>query len=325
MKKGKLLLIVLLSVIVGGALLILRPAAAAYPEKPVTLICGFPGGPIDTTARAITLAAKNYFPKPMVVVTRPGATGSIAVAEVVRAKPDGYTLGIVPVAPLTVVPHISKVPYGSPDDYTPIINLVRIAVSMSVRTDAPWKTLEELIAEARVKPGKIRAGMAAGLGSIYHLDLEHFKALAKIDLTVVPFASSAESVAALLGGHVGVDIEGLPQILPQVQAGKARVLGVFEDKRNPLLPNVPTFKEKGYDITLGAYYLILGPKGLPPQILATVHDSLKKAMEDPIFTKPMQESGFTISYEGPEDIKNRLMRDYEQCKKLVETLNLKEK
>jgi tripartite-type tricarboxylate transporter receptor subunit TctC len=325
MKTGNLMLTLLLSLMMAAIIFSPGDATATYPEKPVTLICGFPGGTMDTTARAISLAAKNYFPKPIAVVTRPGATGSIAVAEVARAKPDGYTLGISPVAPLTVVPHVSKVPYGSPDDYAPIINLVRISVCMSVRADAPWKTLEELIAEAKAKPGKIRAGMAAGLSSIYHLNLEHFKALAKIDLTAVPFASSAESVTALLGGHVSADLEALPQILPHVQARKARVLGVFEDKRNPLLPDVPTFKEKGYDITLGAYYLIFGPKGLPPQILTTVHDSLKKAMEDPIFTKPMQESGFAIAYEGPEDTKKRLMRDYIQCKELVETLNLKQK
>ena len=326
MKKGKAILIMLLSLTLAGGLISLQPAAAAYPEKPVTLICGFPaGGSLDATARAISEAGKSYFPKPISIVNRQGATGTIAVAEVVRAKPDGYTLGIAAVASLTVVPHRTKLPYGFPDDYAPIINLVRMPICMSVRADAPWKTLEELITEAKANPGKIRAGLAGGLGTLFHLNLEQFKALAKIDLTAVPFAGGAESVPALLGGHVGVDVHTIHEILPHVRAGKARVLGVFEDKRNPLFPNAPTFKEKGFDITLGAYYLIFGPKGLPPQILTTVHDSLKKAMEDPVFTKPMQESGFAIVYEGPEETKNRLMRDFEQCKKLVETLNLKEK
>jgi tripartite-type tricarboxylate transporter receptor subunit TctC len=303
-----------------------QTSAAAYPEKPVTLLCGFPaGGSLDVTGRAIAEAAKSHFPKPIAVVNRPGATGSIAVAEVVRAKPDGYTLGIAAVASLTVVPHRTKLPYGSPDDYLPIIKLVNLPICMSVRSDAPWKNLEELIADAKKRPGKIRAGLAGGLGTLFHLNLEQFKSLAKVDLTPVPFAGGAESVPALLGGHVGVDVHTVHEILPHVQAGKARVLGVFEEKRNPLFPNAPTFREAGYDITMGAYYLIFGPKDLPPQVLSTIHDSMKKSMEDPSFSKALKESGFEISYEGPQEIKARLTRDYEKSKKLVESLNLKEK
>jgi len=326
MKKGFLCLTVLLAMTLTGNFLQAPVSLAAYPEKPVTMLCGFPaGGSLDATARAISEAAKNHFPKPIAVVNRPGATGSISVAEVARAKPDGYTLGIAAVASLTVVPHRTKLPYGSPEDYLPIIKLVNIPICVSVRSDAPWKTLEELVAEAKDKPGKIRVGLAGGLGTLFHLNLEQFKALAKVDLTAVPFAGGAESVPALLGGHVNADVHTVHEILPHVQAGKARVLGVFEEKRNPLFPNAPTFREKGYDVTMAAYYLIFGPKGLPPQVLTTIHDSVKKAMEEQAFQKPMRESGFEISYEGPADIKKRLMQDYEKCKILVETLNLKEK
>jgi tripartite-type tricarboxylate transporter receptor subunit TctC len=326
MRKRFLCLTVLLALMLAGTFVSAPVSLAAYPEKPVTMLCGFPaGGSLDATARAISEAAKSYFPKAIAVVNRPGATGSISVAEVVRAKPDGYTLGIAAVASLTVVPHRTKLPYGSPDDYLPIIKLVNIPICMSVKSDAPWKTLEELVADAKANPGKIRVGLAGGLGTLFHLNLEQFKALAKIDLTAVPFAGGAESVPALLGGHVGADVHTVQEILPHVQAGKARVLGVFEEKRNPLFPNAPTFREKGYDVTMAAYYLIFGPKGLPPQVVTTIHDSLKKAMEEQTFQKPMREGGFEISYEGPQDIKKRLMRDYEQCKVLVETLNLKEK
>ena len=326
MRKGFYGLMFLLAVMLAGNFVPAPASLAAYPEKPVTMLCGFPaGGSLDATARALSEAAKSHFPKPIAVVNRPGATGSISVAEVARAKPDGYTLGIAAVASLTVVPHRTKLPYGSPDDYAPIIKLVNIPICMSVRNDAPWKTLEELVAEAKAKPGKIRVGLAGGLGTLFHLNLEQFKFLAKVDLTAVPFGGGAESVPALLGGHVNADVHTVHEILPHVQAGKARVLGVFEEKRNPLFPNAPTFREKGFEVTMGAYYLIFGPKGLPPQVLTTIHDSVKKAMEEQAFQKPMRESGFEISYEGPADIKKRLMRDYEHCKILVETLNLKEK
>ena len=326
MKIKMLCLFVLSAVMLAGTGLWTPASVEAYPDKPVTLLCGFPaGGAVDATGRALSEAVKSHFPKPLTVVNRPGAAGSIAAAEVVRAKPDGYTLGIAAVASLTVVPNRTKITYGSPDDYTPIMNLVSIPICLSVRNDAPWKTLEELLAYAKANPGKVRAGLAGGLGTLFHLNLEQLKAMAKVDITTVPFSGGAESIPALLGGHVNVDVHTIQEILPHAQAGKARILGVFEEKRNPLLPNVPTFREKGYDITMGAYYLIFGPKGLPPQIVTTINNALKKAMDEPAFQKPMRESGFKITYEGPQDIKKRLMRDYEKSKGLLEVLNLKDK
>lgn len=276
------------------------------------------------TARAITEAAKKYFPKPMVVINRPGAAGTIGAAEIIQAKPDGYTIGISAVAVLTIQPHRTKLPYGSPADYTPIIKLVNIPVCLTVRSDAPWKDINEFIDYARKNPGKLRIGHP-GIGTIPHLDVELLKIMAKIDFTAVPFAGGAQSVPALLGGHVDAISQHPGEVLAHVNAGKAKVLGVFEEKRNPLFPETPTFKELGYDIVMGVYYLVIGPKGLDPEIVSMLHEALKKAMEDSIFKKPMESQGFQISYEGPEDIKKRLMHDYQQNAKLVELLNLKGK
>lgn len=323
MKKGNLMLALTLILALAGTFLLSSNAAAEYPEKSVTMICGFPaGGGLDVTGRTIAEAAKKHFPKPIVVVNRAGAAGSIGVAEVVASKPDGYTIGIAAVASLAVVPHQSKLPYGPPSDYSPILNLVNIPLCLSVRSDAPWKNIQEFIAFARANPGKIRVGLAGGLGTLFHLNIEQLKALAKIDLTTVPFAGAAESVPALLGGHVEADCHTASEILPQVQAGKCRVLGVFEEKRNPLFPEAPTFKEVGYDITLAAYYLIFGPKDLPPQIFSTLHDTFKKGMEEPIFANTIKEKGYDVQYLGPQDIKARLMKDYENNRKLLELLNL---
>ena len=316
--------------ILAGTLLIgLGPApgwSQDFPSKPITIYCGFEAGATtDLTSRALAEEGQKILGVPVVVENKPGGGSTVAASLLASKKPDGYTLGIAAVASLTVVPHRTKLPYGPPDDYLPIIKLVNIPICLSVKSDAPWKTLEEFVAAAKASPGKIRVGLAGGLGTLFHLNLEQFKALAKVDLTAVPFAGGAESVPALLGGHVNADVHTVHEILPHVQAGKARVLGVFEEKRNSLFPGAPTFREKGFDVTMAAYYLVFGPKGLPSQVVSTVHDSLKKAMEEPAFQKPMKESGFEISYEGPADIKKRLMRDYEQCRVLVETLNLKEK
>jgi len=325
MKKGIVCFILSFALIAGFNFFPPTASLAAYPEKSVTFFCGFPaGGAMDMTARALTEAAKKYFPKPMAVVNRPGAAGTIGAAEIIQAKPDGYTIGITAVAVLTLQPHRTKLPYGSPEDYTPIIKLVNLPVCLSVRSNAPWKNIQEFIAYAQANPGKVRVGHP-GIGTIPHLDVEQLKGMAKIDLTTVPFAGGAESVPALLGGHVEAISQHPGEVLAQVQAGKLRVLAVCEEKRNPLFPDAPTFKEIGYDITMGVYYLVIGPKDLSSQIVSILHDALKKAMEDPIFKKPMEAKGFDISYEGPQDLKKRLMQDFERNAKFVDLLKLKGK
>ncbi len=325
MKEGILGFIISLALIVGIGFFAPLQVSGAYPEKPVTFICVFPaGGAMDMTARALAEAARKYFPKPLAVVNRPGAAGTIGTAEVVQAKPDGYTIGITAVAVLTVQPHRTKLPFGSPEDYTPVIKLVNQPVCLTVKQDAPWKNIQEFISYAKANPGKVRVGHP-GIGTIPHMDAEQLKMMAQIDLTTVPFAGGAESVPAMLGGHVEAVSQHPSEVLAQVKAGKARVLAVFEEKRNPLFPDALTAKELGYDITLGVYYLLIGPKGLSLQIATTIHDASKKAMEDPIFRKPMETRGFDISYEGPQDLKRHLMLDYERNAKLVEVLNLRDK
>ena len=297
---------------------------AAYPEKPVSVICVFAaGGAMDMTARTLSEAAKKYFPKPLAVVNRPGAAGTIGTAEAIQAKPDGYTIAITAVAVLTVQPHRTKLPFGPPDDYLPIIKLVNLPVCLTVKNDAPWKTAQEFISYAKANPGKVRVGHP-GIGTIPHMDSEQLKMMTGIDLTTVPFAGGGESVPAMLGGHVEAVSQHPSEVLPHVKAGKARVLLVYEEKRNPLFPEAPTAKELGYDITMGVYNLLVGPKGLPPEVATAIHDAAKKAIDDPVFRKTMEGKGFDVTYEGPEALKNRLLQDYERNSKLVKTLNLRE-
>jgi tripartite-type tricarboxylate transporter receptor subunit TctC len=147
--------------------------------------------------------------------------------------------------------------------------------------------------------------------------------MSRVDLTTVPFAGGAESVPAMLGGHIEAVSQHPSEVMAHVKAGKARVLLVFEEKRNVLFPDAPTAKELGYDIIMGVYYLLIGPKGLSPQIVTLIHDAAKKSMEDPIFIKPMETRGFDISYDGPQDLKKRLVRDYEGNAKFADLLKEK--
>ena len=319
--------------IVGRGLLLLgfillggfSPVAAEYPERSVTLICPFPaGGAMDIVARNLVEAMKRHFPKPVAVVNRPGAAGTIGNAEVVQARPDGYTIGISAVAVLTVQPHRTDLPYKTPDDYEPIIKLVNLPIVLAVKADAPWKNAREFLDAARAAPGKLRVA-SPGVGTILHLDLEALKSAAKVDLTHVPFAGGAESVPALLGGHV----EGLnahpSEIGPHVQAGRARILAVYEEQRNPLFPEAPTFRELGYDITLGVYYLLIAPKGTPQGILKTIHDAARHGMGEPVFVTMAKTRGYAIEYKGPDALKQELWDSYRKNEALIKTLGLGKK
>jgi tripartite-type tricarboxylate transporter receptor subunit TctC len=319
MKERICALVIPFALIVGLISFSPIPTLAAFPEKPVTLIVGFPpGGTTDFTSRTIAEAAKKYFPKPIAVVNRPGAGGGLGMAEVLQAKPDGYTIGLLASDTMTMVPHWSKVPYGSADEYTPIINLVSTPVVIAVKSDAPWKTIQELITYAKANPGKVRAA-GSGMGNAHHLACEQLKA-AGIDLHWVPFAGAAETTPALLGGHVESVISYYSNIAGQVQAKKIRILAVWGEKRHPLFPEAPTFREVGYDVVMMTYFTIGGPKGLPAEILSSLHDALKKSMETPLFIKAMESRGFVVTYEGPQDLKNHVLRDYESIGKLSQTL-----
>lgn len=298
---------------------------ADYPEKNVTIFCGFaPGGAQDMTSRTMAEAVKKYFPKPMVVVNRPGATGTISASEVYKAKPDGYTIGITATTVLTLQPYRIKLSYSGPEDFTPIIKLADNPNLLAVRGDAPWKTIQEFIAACQANPAKFRVGNS-GLASELHLCAEQLKMMAKADFTSVPFSGSGESVPAMLGGHVDAVSTHPNDIVGLVKAGKIRVLLVFEEKRNPLFPDAPAAPELGYDIGNPVTYMFLGPKGLSPQVVTILHDAFKKGMQDPVFKEPIQKHGFVVAYEGPEDLKKRLMKEKDRNKKLVDLLNLRGK
>jgi tripartite-type tricarboxylate transporter receptor subunit TctC len=325
MKRTTNIITLALLILSGFGFVFPNGLRAEYPEKPVSLIAVWPaGGTVDMTARALAEAAKKTFPKPIVVVNRPGAAGTIGTAEIIRSKPDGYTIGITGGAVLTIQPHRTKLPYGPPEEYTPIMNIVNLPVCLAVRADAPFNTIQEFIAHAKANPGKLSIGHS-GIGAVVHLDAEIFKQQAKIDVTIAPFQGGPEALSALLGGHLDALSHHPGLVMPHVKAGKLKVLGVFEEKRNPLFPDTPTFREAGYDITMAVYYLIIGPKGIPSKAFSMLHDSLKKAMEEPAFRKPLEEGGFEVAYQSPEDILKRLKVDYENSSKLVDQLQLKAK
>lgn len=315
--------------IVAGMLaliVILAPSifAQTFPEKPISLIVPFPaGGTPDIVARVLAEAVKNHLPKPVAVLNRPGGAGTIGISELIQSPPDGYKVGLGAVALFAVHPHLTPLPYQTPDDYLTVMKMVTLQIVFFSRSDAPWKDAKELIEYARGNPGKLRVGVP-GLGTILHLNYEHLKLLAKIDLTMVPF-EGPHQIPALLGGHVDIALAHPAPILPHVKAGKIRVLGVFQKDRNPFFPEAPTFKELGYDITLGVYYPLILPKGTPPSVVKVIHDAFRKALSEPSFVTMMEKSSIDVDYQGSEAVTKELWASYEQYGKLVEYLGLKKK
>ncbi len=293
----------------------------AYPIKPVAVVVGWPAGQaIDLVARALVEAARPHFPA--YVVNRPGGAGTIGAAEVVLAKPDGYTIGMTAVAVMTVQPHLTDLPYRTPEDYQSVIKIGGHAVVFAVRADAHWRSISEVLEHARANPGTVRVG-SAGVGTIPHIDLEALKEKAGVNLTHVPFAGAGEYITAVLGGHIEAVVALPVEVIPHVRAGRLKVLAIFSAKRNPLFPGVPILPELGYDITAGVYHFIIAPKKTPDRVVKVIHDAFKRAIETETFRKFADDNSYLIDYMGPGELKRQLERDYAFFGDMVRKLKLR--
>lgn len=298
---------------------------AAYPEKPMTLVCVYPaGGANDVIARHIANIMKKYFPEPVVVMNQAGAVGTVGTAMVASAKPDGYTIGLNTMSPVTIMPHLTKLPYDTPDDYTPIALVGAQQDFLVVHSDLPFNTLKDFIDYAKTNPGKLRLA-TGGVGHFTQLIVEQLKHQAQIDIVDVPTLAGASQIAVVLGKHVEGTLITPYETMANVEAGKLKALAVADEKRHPKLPRIPTFRELGYDITITTYTLLIGPKGLPSNIVSKIQEAYKKVSGDPEFIKAMDSQGFTIVYEGADELKERLWKDYKLNKGIFERLGTEKK
>ena len=286
------------------------PAAAQYPDRPVTLLAGYPpGGLVDVVSRLVAEGMKGKYPAGLNVVNRPGAAGSLAVAEVTRAKPDGYTIVLTPQSALVIAAQMQDLAYKTPDDYDPVINLVAYYPMIAVRTESPYKTAQDLVADAKAKPGAIRVG-SPGEGTSSHLNLEEFMRVTGTKMTHVPFQGWGQSSPALLGGHIEAVVAQPGELKGQVDGKRMRVLVNFTPKRHPVFPDVPTAKELGWDVSNGVWYMLLAPKGTPAAVMRHIHDAAKAAIEDPKFTADMSGRGIDVDYRPGEALRADLWREY---------------
>jgi tripartite-type tricarboxylate transporter receptor subunit TctC len=304
------------------ALLASLPAAAQYPERTVTLLAGYPpGGLVDVVSRLVAENMRPRFPHGLNVVNRPGAAGAVAVAEVVRAAPDGYTIVLTPHSALVIAAQLQELAYKTPDDYDPFINLVSYYPMIAVRTESEYKTIQELVADAKANPGKIRVG-SPGEGTSSHLNLEELMDKTGARMIHVPFQGWGQSSPALLGGHIDAVVAQPGELKGQLDAKRMRVLVNFRPQRLPSFPDVPTAKELGWDVAYGVWYMLLAPNGTPPAVIHYLHDAAKAAIEDPKFGADMANRGIDVDYRPGNVLRADLWREYKAYSELLRRVGL---
>jgi tripartite-type tricarboxylate transporter receptor subunit TctC len=261
------------------------PAAAAqdYPVKPVRVVVAVPaGGTPDVLGRAVTPAMSTLLGQPLVLDNRGGAGGRIAAETVAAAQPDGYTVFMTSPPCLTILPHISKVPYDTLRNFAPISLISTGDMLLLVPPASPIGSVKDLIARAKAAPCKLNYG-SAGNGTANHIGMEVFKQMAGVNLTHVPYSGAPQSVTDLLGGRLDVMLNSIPPALPHVKSGRLRALAVAGAKRSPLLPEVPTVDEasglRGFQA--GSWLGFLAPARTPGRIVARLNEIAVKAVNDP--------------------------------------------
>ncbi len=254
-------------------------AAGEYPTKSITVIVPYsPGGGSDMNLRPLMAVAPAYLKEPLVTKFRPGASGVIGVSATVKAKPDGYTIGVISTTPTLIRPHTVECPYTL-KDIQPICQVAAMPTFLFVRKDAPWKNLKEYIEDARKRPNKIKHAVGS-IGGTYHVAMERLQMAAGIKLKIVPFQGGGPAVVALLGGHIDSNADAYGLLTGHIKAGTVRALAVMSDERDSRLPEVPTLKELGFDIEAAVFYGIAGPVGIPEPILTKLETAFKQMMED---------------------------------------------
>jgi len=299
-------------------------AEDAYPSKPVHVLVPFaPGGAVDIVARTIADELGKRWGQSLVIENRPGAGGTIAAATAAKAAPDGYTLILV-ASGHAIQPYLyPDLPYDPLRDFTPI-SLVGASPNMlMVRTDSAFKTVADVLAAARAKPGQLSYGYP-GNGTSPHLAGELLKYMAKVEITPVPYKGGAPSLNDLLGGHIPLSINNIPESIGQVRAGTVRPLGMTTAVRSPVLPDVPTIAESGlpgYDT--GVWWGFLAPAGLPADIKAKLARDTAEAVHVDAVRERLLKIGATPVGGSPDEFDKLIRSDHEKWGPVIKAAGIK--
>jgi tripartite-type tricarboxylate transporter receptor subunit TctC len=282
----------------AGLLLALAAQAQSFPSKPVTLIVPWPaGGSTDIYFRKLGEVAARHLGQPLVIENKPGGSGMNGPATMAKtARPDGYTISQLTISAFRV-PHMQKVDWDPTSDFTYIIGLAGYTFGVVVRADSPFKTFNELLTYARANPGKLSYA-TPGTGTSLHLAMEEVAAKAGVQFLHIPFKGYADGAIALMGGHVMVQVDSTGWA-KQVDSGAQRLLATLGDKRTRW--GAPTVKELGVDTVSNSPFGLVGPKGMPREVVGVLHDAFKKSLDDPEYLKVLAQLDQPAWYRSSED------------------------
>jgi tripartite-type tricarboxylate transporter receptor subunit TctC len=310
----------------GIAMLFAAPlsvGAQDWPTKPVKIVVPFaPGGGSDFIARYIARRLTEDLKQPFIVDNKPGAGGNIGAEQGVKSPPDGYTLTLI-ASSYTVNPSVYKLNFDPVKDITPIVQISQGPLIIVVNASVPAKTLPEFIALAKAKPDSINYA-SSGQGSIIHAATEMFNQQAGTRMTHVPYKGSGPALTDTIAGQTQVFFSSATTAMPQVQGGKLRAIGVTTTKRIPALPNVPTVAESGvpgYEVTL--WHGLIGPKGMPPEIVAKINGAVVKALKLKESEEQLQNDGVAPAGGSPQQFGETIRKEIETWRKVVATANIK--
>jgi len=300
-------------------------AKNTYPNKPITVIVPFSaGGGMDLLARTMEKMAPKYLGQPLVVVNKPGGSGTIGWNELVTATPDGYTLGISAIDVL-LQPLYGATKYHYPTALEPIAQFTILSNVMVVEANQPWQDVDSVIKYAKQHPGQLKFGHS-GIGSPSHIIGETFAKFTDVNIEQVPFHGASESTAALLGNHIQIAFTNPATVKEQIKNGTLRALATTGDQRltDPDLAQIPTFKEQGVDIISTTWIGVAGPKDLSPEIKAKLEEGFKSIVADPEFKTNIENLGLQVEYLNSEDSKEKWRTDGDKLAKTIQETGILE-
>jgi tripartite-type tricarboxylate transporter receptor subunit TctC len=287
-----------------AALVMAAAANAQYPDRPVTMVVPFPpGGVADTVGRPVAEAMGRALGQPVIIENKAGAGGGIGMAQVAKAKPDGYTV-LMALSSLVVLPEADKVLGRAPafqvKDLKPIARFTADPTVLAVRADSPWKTYAEFVAYAKANPGKLNFGSSGNYGTM-HIPMAMLMLGAGIQMTHIPYTGAGPAIVGLLGGQVDAIATGPATIVQHVQAGKIRALAQWGDARLASLPDVPSLKELGVPIDYAQWAGLFVPAETPEPIVQKLRDAARAAGNDPRVREGLGKSGSPVQYQDAPD------------------------
>ena len=299
--------------------------AQGYPEKTIRVVSPFPaGGAADILARALAQKLTEFLGRPAVVENRVGAGGTIGTDFVAKAAPDGYTVLLGNVSTLAIAPSLyTKLPYDPTQDFSPVTLVGKSPLVITVHPSVPARTINELVALARSRPAQMTFG-SSGAGSITHLTGELLNAAGKVKITHVPYKGSPPVIAAMISGEVDTGVLQVVEGLPHYRSGRLRALVVSGTQRSTALPNVPHAGEagmKGLEAT--TWYCVVGPRGIPPAVVKTLHANLTKAIAGAEFANRFTADGVIPTASTPEELAALIRSDVQRWAEVVKRAGVK--